>query len=251
MSKGSLPAEIDSFLQRLNPWPRSLTGDGNRETLRILQEIAPIELSEYSSGTPVYDWVIPEEWSIRDAYIKGPDGDRLVDFKESNLHVVSYSEPVHERMTFDVLAPRLHVLQQNPDVIPYRTSYYSRDWGFCVTGKQRESLQNNEGLLEVCIDTELNPSGSMTIGSLCVPGLSDEEYLISTYCCHPSMANDNLSGLMVTALLAREMVSRDKPKKSWRFIFVPETIGSIAYLCHNEAVMQKMAGGLVVTKIRN
>jgi aminopeptidase-like protein len=251
MSKGSLPAEIDSFLQRLNPWPRSLTGDGNRETLRILQEIAPIELSEYSSGTPVYDWVIPEEWSIRDAYIKGPDGDRLVDFKESNLHVVSYSEPVHERMTFDVLAPRLHVLQQNPDVIPYRTSYYSRDWGFCVTGKQRESLQNNEGLLEVCIDTELNPSGSMTIGSLCVPGLSDEEYLISTYCCHPSMANDNLSGLMVTALLAREMVSRDKPKKSWRFIFVPETIGSIAYLCHNEPTRHLLHHGLVVTKIRN
>ena len=210
------------------------------------QEIAPIEVLEYPCGAQVYDWVIPDEWIIRDAYIKGPDGRRIVDYRECNLHVVNYSEPIYEQMTFDELVPRLHILEDNPDVIPYRTSYYNRDWGFCVTGPQIEVLRSIESRLEVCIDSEFKSNGSMTVGELCIPGSTDEEYLVSTYCCHPSMANDNLSGLLVTALLAREMLSVGKPNRCWRFVFVPETIGAIAYLHHNEEILKNLLGGLVV-----
>ena len=242
-----LSVEIDSYLRRLFPLTRSLTGDGNRQTLNMLQEIAPIEIIEYPSGTEVYDWIIPDEWIIRDAYIKGPDGSRLVDFGLSNLHVLNYSESVYQKMDFHELAPRLHVLEKNSEVIPYRTSYYARNWGFCVTGQQFEFLRDAGGLLEVCIDSEFNPSGSMTIGELRISGVSEEEYLVSTYCCHPSMANDNLSGLLMTALLARNMLALGKPNKCWRFIFVPETIGAIAYLCNNEMAMKKVSGGFVIT----
>ena len=245
MNEAALIAEIDGYLERLFPITRSLTGEGNRQTFRILQEIVPLKITEYPSGTPVYDWVVPDEWIIRDAFIKAPDGDRLIDFSKCNLHVVGYSIPVNQQMTFDELAPRLHVLTGNPNAIPYRTNYYNRDWGFCVTGAQYDLLKNAKGLLEVCIDSDFNPKGSMTVGELWIPGQSEEEYLISTYCCHPSMANDNLSGVLTAAFLARHLLAGSAPRNNWRFVFVPETIGAIAYLYHNEMAMKKIQGGLI------
>jgi len=238
---------IDKYLKRLFPIPRSLTGQGNRDTFRILEEIIPLNLIEYPSGTPVYDWIIPDEWIIRDAYIKAPDGKRLIDFCKCNLHVVGYSAPVNRKMKFSELAPRLHMLRDSPDAVPYRTSYYNRDWGFCVTKKQYKELEDISGLLEVCIDSEFDTNGSMVIGEFIVSGETKEEFLVSTYCCHPSMANDNLSGLLATAFLAHELIDTRVPRCSWRFIFVPETIGAIAYLCHNETKMKKLLGGLVLT----
>lgn len=245
MNVRSLATEIDGYLQRLFPITRSLTGEGNRETFRILQEILPLKIIEYPSGTPVYDWIVPDEWNIRDAYIKSPDGRRLVDFFDCNLHVVAYSKPVHQKLTFDELMPRLHMLFDKPHAVPYRTSYYNRDWGFCLTVAQYETLKNVQGLLEVCIDSDFNPNGTMTIGEFRVPGDNEEEYLVSTYCCHPSMANDNLSGLLTTTFLARDLLKKNTLRRSWRFVFLPETIGAIAYLYHNETAMKKIRAGLV------
>ena len=247
MNTEVLAREIDNYLQRLFPINRSLTGVGNRKTFEILGEIVPINITEYRSGSKVYDWSIPDEWTIRNAYIKSPSGKKLVDFNKCNLHVVGYSTPIHQHMTFDELAPRLHMLSSNPEAIPYRTNYYNRDWGFCVTGAQFQELKNISGLLEVCIESELNSDGGMTIGELRIPGMRSEEYLVSTYCCHPSMANDNLSGLLVAAYLARNLLDGNTPFWSWRFIFVPETIGAIAYLCNNDVAMRKIRGGFVVT----
>ena len=247
MKDSTSAAEIDEYLKRLFPITRSLTGQGNRETFQILEEIAPIVVTEYPSGTSAYDWKVPDEWVIRDAYIKDANGNRIVDFRECNLHVVSYSIPVNSEMAFADLKPKLHRLENNPDAIPYRTSYYSRDWGFCVTGRQFERLESIPGMLNVHIDSEFRSDGSMSIGELIIPGHSEEEYLVSTYCCHPSMANDNLSGLLTAALLARGFLQGNKPQKSWRFIFVPETIGAIAYLHYNEVEMKSIEGGFVVT----
>jgi len=239
--------ELDELLQKLFPISRSLSGLGNRETFRILKELIPLELTEYPSGTQVYDWTIPEEWRIRDAWIKSPDGGRLVDYQECNLHVVGYSSPVRQQMQFAELAPHLHCLESNPEAIPYRTSYYQRNWGFCVTATQYRKLESIQGPFEVCIDSELKSDGSMTVGELCISGESQDEYLVSTYCCHPAMANDNLSGLLTATFLARDLLKKGKPQFSWRFVFVPETIGAIAYLQHNESIMKKLLGGLVVT----
>lgn len=247
MNRKALAREIEGYLLRLFPINRSLTGEGNRETFHILQEIVPLEVTEYPSGSPVYDWVVPDEWIIRDAYVKSPDGQRIVDFLECNLHVVSYSMPIHQKMRFDELAPQLHVFPNNPQAVPYRTSYYNRDWGFCVTGAQYDALKSATGLLEVCIDSSFNPNGAMTVGELLIPGECKDEYLVSTYCCHPSMANDNLSGLLTAAFLARILLAGGTPLKTWRFVFAPETIGVIAYLRHNEAAMKQVLGGLVAT----
>ncbi len=238
--------ELDLLLKTLFPITRSLTGEGNRETLRILQGVAPIEISEYPSGTSVYDWTIPAEWTINDAYIKDASGERIVDFRESNLQVVSYSTPVDAKMNFSSLRPHLHLIQDKGNIIPYRTSYYTQDWGFCVTPAQYDQIEKSEVELEVKIESEFKENGSMTVAELCVPGESAEEFLVSTYFCHPSMANDNLSGLLVTAFLARGILGDVKPKKTWRFVFVPETIGAIAYLHQNQDRMTNVSGGLVV-----
>ena len=159
-------------------------------------------------------------FQIQDAWIKNQDGEKVVDWKENNLHVVGYSEPIHQQITFDALLPKLHCLESLPGAIPYRTSYYRRDWGFCVTRKQQQSLRNTEGELEILIESSFDPQGSMTVGEILIPGKKKEEFLVSTYICHPSMANDNLSGLITTALLARNMLSRGDSYYSWRFIFV-------------------------------
>jgi aminopeptidase-like protein len=241
----SIAATAQDLLGRLFPICRSITGDGVRESLAILGDIAPWTMREYASGTPVYDWTVPQEWTIRDAWIADADGHRVVDFRANNLHVVSYSRPVRARMTFAELRPYLHTLPNLPDAIPYRTSYYKENWGFCLSQNQLEQL-NPDGDYEVVIDSELKP-GALSLADCVLPGRSGREFLVSTYCCHPSMANDNLSGPIVTTLLLRALAARPERRHSWRFVVLPETIGAITYLATHEAEMKAAAGGFVVT----
>lgn len=243
-----LVAEIDACLRRLFPITRSITGEGNRETLRLLQEIVPLEVHEVPSGTQVYDWTIPDEWNIRDAWIAAPDGRRIVNFRDCNLHVVSYSEPVRAHLDWKALVPHLHVHPELPTAVPYRTSYYRRTWGFCVTQAQYRELEAVGGPFEVVIDSDLKP-GSLSYGEYLLPGGSAQEVLLSCYICHPSMANDSLSGVVLTAFLARELSRRPLRRYSYRFAFVPETIGAIAYCARNEAAMKRIDMGLVVTTV--
>lgn len=243
-----LVAEIDACLRRLFPITRSITGEGNRETLRLLREIVPLEFHEVPSGTQVYDWTIPDEWNIRDAWISAPDGRRIVDFRDCNLHVVSYSEPIRTRLDWQALAPHLHVHPELPAAVPYRTSYYRRTWGFCVTQAQYRELEAVGGPFEVVIDSDLKP-GSLSYGEHLLPGGSAQEVLLSCYICHPSMANDSLSGVVLTAFLARELSRRPQRRYSYRFAFVPETIGAIAYCARNEAAIRRIDMGLVVTTV--
>ena len=238
--------DIDKYLKRLFPITRSITGEGNRETLKILQEIIPLKILEYPSGQKVYDWVIPKEWKIKDAWIKDSNGNKIIDFKENNLHVVSYSIPVNKKMRFDELKKHLHYLENLPEAIPYRTSYYKEDWGFCLSYEQFKLLNENEEY-EVFIDSELF-EGSLSIGELLIKGKSEKEYLISCYICHPSMANDSLSGVLTTAFIAKELLkNQDSLEYSYRIVFVPETIGAIAYCANNEEKIKKIKNALVVT----
>jgi len=245
----SLVDKIDQYLKRLFPINRSITGNGNRETLRILQELIPLKIKEYRSGTPVFDWIIPDEWNVNDAWIKDSNGKKLIDFQESNLHLVSYSQPINKKMTFDELKPHLHYHAELKDAIPYRTVYYKHDWGFCLNQKQYAAISQTVEPLEVMIDSNFNENGSMTFGELLIPGTSKKEILISTYICHPSLANDNLSGVVLTAFLAKELLNQINLKRSYRIIWIPETIGAIAYCALNEAIMRKIDVGLVVTSV--
>lgn len=238
--------EIDSYIKRLFPITRSITGEGNRETLRILQEIVPLNIIEYPSGQQVYDWTIPKEWNIKDAWIKNSHGEKTIDFKRSNLHVVSYSTPIHEKMQFKEFKDHLHYLENLPDAIPYRTSYYHENWGFCISKNQYHELFD-DGEYELFIDSELT-SGALSIGELLIQGKSKKEYLISCYICHPSMANDSLSGVITTAFIAKELLKNQANLEySYRIIFVPETIGAISYCANNEKAMKAIDNGLVIT----
>lgn len=237
-------ALADQLLRELFPLCRSLSGDGVRQSLGILARQAPLSILEYKSGTPVFDWTIPPEWNPREAWIKDAAGRKVVDFAQSNLHLVSYSAPFRGVLAWEELAPRLHTLPRLPRAIPYRTSYYHKDWGFCLSQEQYDAL-DRRGRYEVLIDSELK-EGSLTLAQARLPGSSGREYLFSTYCCHPSLANDNLSGLVLTTLLCRELAGRDL-RHSYRFVIAPETIGAIAYLAHNQEDMRRLAGGFVVT----
>jgi len=239
--------EIDNYLKRLFPICRSITGPGNRQSLKILQEIVPLEIREYPSGTPVYDWLIPEEWIIYDAWIKDTNDRKIVDFQINNLHLVSYSEPVNREITFAELKNHLYYLDNLPEAIPYRTSYYKKDWGFCVTKAQYKYLECADGPYKVFIDSEFKSNGSLTVGELLISGETDEEILISTYICHPSMSNDNLSGMVMTTFLARELLKYGPSKYGYRIVWVPETIGAITYCSYNETSMIKIKHGFVVT----
>jgi len=241
--------KIDNLLKRLFPIYRSLTGEGNRETLKILQEIIPLEIKEFNSGDKVFDWVIPDEYEIKSAWIKNEKGNRIIDFNNSNLHVVSYSTPVNKKMTFNELSKNLYYLDDIPDAIPYRTTYYSKDWGFCVNKKQFEILSEQKGKLHVFIDSEFNPKGNMTYGEFLIPGKSEKEILLSTYICHPSMANDNLSGFILTTLLADRLLENQSLRYSYRIIFVPETIGAIAYCAKNEKIMKNIDIGFILSTV--
>ena len=251
MSKqGNNPSasEFDARLRRLFPLCRSLTGDGNRETLRVIGELFPLVVHEVPSGTSAYDWVIPDEWNIRDAWIAAPNGQRIVDFGVSNLHVVSYSEPVKLRLDWPQLKPHLHVHPSLPAAIPYRTSYYRRDWGFAVTHTQYAALEQLGGPFDVVIDSELK-TGSLTYGECLLPGRSRQEILLSCYICHPSMANDSLSGVVLTAYLARHIAAMKDRRWSYRIAFVPETLGAIAYCAANEPALKQIDIGLVITTV--
>lgn len=240
--------EIDAYLRRLFPLNRSLSGDGNRETLRVLSEVVPIALTEVPSGEAVFDWTIPEEWNVRDAWIALPDGRRVVDFRQSNLHLVSYSEPFRGNLDWTALKPHLHLHPVLPEAIPYRTSYYRRTWGFCLTRSQYDVLEAHGGPFEVVVDSELKP-GSLTYGETLIAGDSKQEILVSCYICHPSMANDSLSGVLLTAFLARALRERKERRFSYRVVFVPETIGAVAYCARNEAAMKRIDLGLVATTV--
>jgi aminopeptidase-like protein/spore coat polysaccharide biosynthesis protein SpsF (cytidylyltransferase family) len=241
-------AEIDAYLQRLFPLCRSITGNPNRETLKILQELIPLSIHEVPSATNVFDWTIPDEWNIQEAYIADKTGRRLIDFQANNLHVVSYSTPVSGKFTWQELQPHLHRHPTLPEAIPYRTSYYQRDWGFCVSHGQYQALEQSGGPFEIGIDTTLEP-GSLTYGELLLTGQSKQETLLSCYICHPSMANDSLSGVLLTAFLARELMTRVNRHYSYRIVFVPETIGAIAYCAQNDEAMKKIDLGLVITTV--
>ena len=244
-----LKGEIDNYLKRLFPICRSITGNGNRETLRILQEIVPLTVHEVPTGTQVYDWKIPDEWNIRDAWIKNSNGEKVIDFQKSNLHVVNYSIPVHDQMTLAELNKHLHFRDDLPTAIPYRTSYYSQNWGFCLSYNDYMRFFNDKETYEVFIDSEMK-KGSLSIGEILIKGKgkNNKEYLISTYICHPSLANDNLSGIILTAFLARELLSREL-NFNYRIIFVPETIGAISYCANNEEAMKKIMAGFVVSSV--
>lgn len=239
--------QIDTLLQKLYPITRSITGNGNRETLKIIQDISPIKILEYPSGKKVYDWTIPKEWNIKDAWIKNSKGEKIIDFNNSNLHIVSYSMPIHKKLKLEELKNNLYYLENLPDAIPYRTSYYDDSWGFCVSFNQYEALFNDEEEYEICIDSSLE-NGSLSIGELLIPGKSEKEYLVSSYICHPSMLNDSMSGVICAAIVAKELLKKQSElEHSYRFIFVPETIGAIAYCANNEAIMKNINNGLVMT----
>jgi len=236
---------MHALAARLYPICRSITGNGVRQSLRILSEMIPLELHEVPSGTPVFDWTVPREWNIRDAYVANARGERVIDFRRHNLHVVQYSAPVRARMTLDDLRSRLFSIPERPNAIPYRTSYYKETWGFCLTDTQLRALQPGE--YEVVIDASLTDE-SLTYGELFLAGETDEEVLFHAHCCHPSLANDNLSGLVVAAFLADALAKADR-RYSYRFLFLPGTIGPITWLARNEQRVSRIRHGLVLSGI--
>jgi aminopeptidase-like protein len=236
-------AQMYDMIGALYPICRSITGDGFRTTMQAIGEHIPLNIHEVPSGTAVLDWTVPKEWNIRDAYIKNTRGERVVDFQKSNLHVLNYSVPVHQTMTLDELRPHLYSLPEYPDWIPYRTSYYKETWGFCLSHNQLLALEDGE--YEVCIDSTLE-DGSLTYAECFIQGESDDEILISCHACHPSLCNDNLSGMALATFMARAMQGLSL-RYSYRFLFIPGTIGSITWLALNEAQTAKIKGGLVIT----
>lgn len=234
---------MHQFISELYPICRSITGDGVRKTLNLILEHIPLTICEVPSGLQVFDWTVPLEWNILDAYIKNSAGKRIVDFRASNLHVVSYSIPVHERLDLSELRKHLFSDPQHPDWIPYRTSYYNPTWGFCLPHHQLLALPEDE--YEVCIDSTLK-SGHLTYGELLLRGRSPDEVLISCHLCHPSLCNDNLSGIAVAAALAERLGNMDL-RYSYRFLFIPGTIGSIAWAAIHQPHLDKIKHGFVLT----
>lgn len=243
---GSEAADLFAFCRELYPILRSITGEGLRQTLRLIGERIPLQLQEVASGTPVFDWTVPREWNVRQAWVADAAGRRVIDFERHNLHVLNYSTPIRGRMPLAELRPHLHTLPDHPDWIPYRTSYYKDAWGFCLTQRQLDALPDGE--YDVCIDSTLAP-GSLTMGEFVLPGDGDESVLISTHVCHPSLANDNLSGIAVATRLAQRLMARTRRRYTYRFVFVPGTIGAITWLATHEAETATIRHGLVLSGV--
>ena len=230
-----------ALAERLYPICRSITGNGLRETLRILQEEIPLTLHEIPTGTAVFDWVVPREWNIRDAYIRNSRGEKIVDFQQHNLHVLNYSTPIRAHMRLEELRPHLFTLPDMPDWIPHRTSYFNDNWGFCITQRQLEAMPDDN--YEVVIDSSLEP-GALTYGELTIPGESEEQILLFAHCCHPSLANDNLSGIAVIVELAI-ILGESSPRFTYRCVFAPAAIGCITWLSQNRSELGKIKLGMV------
>lgn len=239
--------EIYALAAEVFPICRSITGNGVRQTIDVLTRHIPIQRHELPTGTPVLDWTVPKEWNIDDAYIKNSEGHRVVDFRRCNLHVVNYSTPVRKTMPISELKRHVFTLPDQPELIPYRTSFYVEQWGFCMSHRQLEALEAVGGDYEVVIDSRLEP-GALAWGEYLHVGESTDEVLLSTHICHPSLANDNCSGIALLTLLARDL-SRRQTRLSYRFVFAPTTIGSIAWLATNEANLGRIQHGLVVTNV--
>lgn len=234
--------EMYQLMSELYPICRSITGNGVRETLGKIKRIVPIEVHEVASGAKVFDWTVPKEWNIKDAYVKNSKGEKIIDFKKSSLHILNYSVPIQKKVSLRELKEHLFTLPEHPDWIPYRTSYYSENWGFCISHNQFIKLE--EDTYEVCIDSSLG-NGHLTYGEYYIKGEIPDEVLISTHICHPSLCNDNLSGIVLATSLAKYL-SQASLRYSHRFLFIPGTIGSITWLCLNEPKVSKMKHGLVV-----
>ncbi len=234
--------QICSLAERLYPICRSVTGNGIRDTFRILKEYVPFEIEEVPSGKAVFDWTVPNEWNIEDAWVKNPRGEKIVDFKQCNLHILQYSVPIARRMPLSELKEHLFTLPDRPDWIPYRTSFFRETWGFCMSHAQLLKLE--EGDYEVRIDSTLKP-GHLTYGEYFVPGQEEDEVLIYSHVCHPSLANDNLSGIGILTCLA-EHLSRQIPRLSFRFVLAPSAVGAISWLAANENRVPRIRHGLVL-----
>ncbi len=235
--------QMYEFITDLYPLCRSITGDGLRKTLHLIQNHIPLTINEVQSGTQVFDWTVPKEWNIRDAYIKNSKEEKIIDFQKSNLHVLNYSVPIHQKISLTDLKAHLFTLPDRPDWVPYRTSYYKENWGFCLSHNQLLELKDEE--YEVYIDSSLE-EGHLTYGEYYIKGEKEEEVLFSCHSCHPSLANDNLSGIALATFLAKHL-GEISPSYSYRFIFIPGTIGSITWLALNEAHVDKIKHGLVLT----
>ena len=240
-----LGKEMHNFMAELYPICRSITGGGVRETLRAIRTRIPLEMYEVPSGTKVFDWTVPLEWNVTDAYVMSREGKRVIDFKAHNLHLMSYSSPVRKKMPLADLRPHLFTLPDHPEWIPYRTSYYKENWGFCLRHADLEQLSDDE--YEVVIDSSLQ-AGSLTYGEVYLPGETSDEILVSCHVCHPAMCNDNLSGITVAVKLAETMAARPR-RYSYRFLFIPGTIGSITWLAQNEQTVPRIKHGLVLTGV--
>ena len=245
MMTDNIGQQMHRLVAELYPICRSITGNGFRETLQVIRRHIPLEIHEVPTGTKVFDWTVPKEWNIRDAYVKNSRGERVIDFQKSNLHVLNYSAPIEAKMSLPELKTHLFSLPQHPDWIPYRTSYYAERWGFCVS--QRQLLALADDLYEVCIDSTL-ADGHLTYGELLLRGQSSDEVLFSCHACHPSLANDNLSGIALITFLA-EHLSELPRRYSYRFLFIPGTIGSITWLARNETQTANIKHGLVITGV--
>jgi aminopeptidase-like protein len=244
MSSGE---ELYKLIAELYPICRSITGEGVRRSLEIVdREIGGLEVSEVPTGTQVLDWTVPREWNVRDAWVADAAGERVIDFRASNLHLVSYSVPVRATMPLAELKEHLFILPDQPDLVPYRTSYYAEHWGFCASQRLVDSLP--EGDYEVCVDSTL-ADGHLTYGERLVEGRTEDEVLVSCHVCHPSLANDNLSGIAVASRLARLLAEGPRPRYSYRFLFIPGTIGSITWLARNADRVGRIRHGLVLSGV--
>ncbi|MCH5309001.1 MAG: DUF4910 domain-containing protein [Prevotella sp.] len=232
--------------ERLFPICRSITGNGFRDSLSLIREVVPeIKVSEVPSGTEVFDWTVPKEWNIKGGYIRNMQGETIIDFRNSNLHVLGYSIPIHQVVSREELLEHVYTQPETPDWIPYVTSYYKERWGFCMSERQKQQLTDAQ--YEVCIDSTLE-DGSLTYGELLLPGKSADEILFSTYLCHPSMANNELSGPCVQTELIKYVQALPERRYTYRFVFIPETIGAITYLSRNlEGLQQHVKAGFVLT----